>query len=60
MKAHTMRAHTTRAHIASAHIMSAHVVVRLVSLVAGLRATFRRSRMRLCRRVARHGLAAID
>jgi hypothetical protein len=50
MKAHTMRAHIARAH----------VVVRLVSLVAGLRAAFGQSRMRLCRRLARHGLAAID
>ena len=48
------------AHIVSARIMSAHIVVRLVSLVAGLRAAFGRSRMRLCRRLARHGLAAID
>ena len=44
----------------SARSMSAHVVVRLVSLVAGLRAAFGQSRMRLCRRLARHGLAAID
>ena len=47
-------------HVMSARSMSAHVVVRLVSLAAGLRATFRRSRMRLCRRLAHHGLAAID
>ena len=44
----------------SARCMSAHVVARLVSLAAGLRAAFRQSRMRLCRRLARHGLAAID
>jgi hypothetical protein len=31
------------AHIMGARSMSAHVVVRLVSLAAGLRATFRRS-----------------
>jgi hypothetical protein len=43
----------------SAGIVSAHIIARLASLVAGLRA-FRRSRMRLCRRVAHHGLAAID
>jgi hypothetical protein len=49
-----------RAQIMSARCTSAHVVARLVSLAAGLRATFRRSRLRLCRRVARHGLAAID
>jgi hypothetical protein len=40
--------------------MSARIVARLASLAAGLRATFQQSRMRLCRRVARHGLAAID
>ena len=45
------------AHIVSARIMLAHIVALLVSLVAGLRAA---SRMRLCRRLARHGLAAID
>jgi len=44
----------------SAYIMPAHIIARLVSLAAELRATFRQSRMRLCRRVARHGLAAID
>jgi hypothetical protein len=43
----------------SAHI-SAPIITWLVSLAAGLRAAFRRSRMRLCRRVAHHGLAAID
>ena len=48
------------AHIVSARIMRAHVVALLVSLAAGLRAAFGRSRMRLCRRLARHGLAAID
>jgi RNase P/RNase MRP subunit p30 len=46
------------AHIVSARIMLAHIVALLVSLVAGLRAG--QSRMRLCRRLARHGLAAID
>jgi hypothetical protein len=40
--------------------MSARIVAPLASLVAGLRATFRQSRMRLCRRLAHHGLAAID
>ena len=40
--------------------MSAHIVALLVSLVVGLRASFRQSRTRLCRRLARHGLAAID
>jgi hypothetical protein len=44
----------------SAPIMRAHIVALLVSLVVGLRATFGQSRMRLCRRQARHGLAAID
>jgi hypothetical protein len=48
------------AHIVSARIMLAHIVALLVSLVAGLRAAFGQSRMRLCRRLARHGLAAID
>ena len=48
-----------RARIMSARIMSAHIVARLASLMAGLRATFRQSRMRLCRRVAHHGLATI-
>jgi hypothetical protein len=43
----------------SAHI-SAHIITWLASLAGGLRATFRRSRMRLCRRAAHHGLAAID
>jgi hypothetical protein len=42
------------------HVMSAHFIARLASLMAGLRAAFRQSRMRLCRRLARHGLAAID
>jgi hypothetical protein len=60
MSSRHMRAHTMNTHVMSARSMSAHVVVRLVSLAAGLRATFRRSRMRLCRRAARHGLAAID
>jgi hypothetical protein len=44
----------------SAGIMRAHIVARLVALGAGLRAGFRQSRTRLCRRLARHGLAAID
>ena len=48
------------AHIMGARIMRAHIVALLVSLVAGLRAAFGQSRMRLCRRLARHGLAAID
>ena len=48
------------ARIMSARNMSAQIIARLASLVAGLRATFRQSRMRLCRRVAHHGLAAID
>jgi hypothetical protein len=48
------------AHIVNARIMSGHIVVLLVSLAAGLRAAFGRSRMRLCRCLARHGLAAID
>jgi hypothetical protein len=42
----------------SAGITSAHIVALLASM-AGLRATFRQSRMRFCRRVAHHGLAAI-
>jgi len=37
------------AHIVSARIMLAHIVALLVSLVAGLRAAFGQSRMRLCR-----------
>jgi hypothetical protein len=44
----------------SAGITGAHIVALLASPVAELRATFRQSRMRLCRRVAHHGLAAID
>jgi hypothetical protein len=48
------------AHIVSARIMRAHIAARLVSLVAGLRVAFGQSRTRLCRRLARHGLAAID
>jgi hypothetical protein len=55
-----MRARMISARNMSAYIMPAHIVARLVSLAAGLRAAFRQSRMRLCRRVARHGLAAID
>jgi hypothetical protein len=55
-----MRARMINARNMSAHIMRALIVARLVSLAAGLRTTFRQSRMRLCRRVARHGLAAID
>ena len=49
-----------RARIMSAGIVSAQIIARLASLVAGFRATFRQSRMRLRRRVAHHGLAAID
>jgi hypothetical protein len=41
----------------SAGITGAHIVALLASPVA--RATFRQSCMRLCRRVAHHGLAAI-
>ena len=48
------------ARIMSARNMSAQIIARLASLVAGLRAAFGQSRMRLCRRLARHGLAAID
>jgi hypothetical protein len=44
----------------SAPVMRAHFIARLASLVAGLRVSFRQSRLRLCRRLARHGLAAID
>jgi hypothetical protein len=44
----------------SAGILSAHIIARLASLVAGVRAAFRQSRTRLCRRLARHGLAAIE
>ena len=46
--------------VVSAHIMSARIFGRLASLAAGLQAAFQRSRLRLCRRVGRHGLAAID
>lgn len=48
------------AHIMGARIAGGHIVARLVSLVAGLRAAFGQSRTRLCRRLARHELAAID
>jgi hypothetical protein len=48
------------AHGMGARIAGRHIVALLVSLLAGLRAAFRQSRMRLCRRLARHGLAAID
>ena len=48
------------AHLVSVRVMRAHVVGLLVSVVAGLGAAFRQSRTRLCRRLARHGLAAID
>jgi len=44
----------------SARVMRAQVVALLVSVVAGLGAAFRQSRTRLCRRLARHGLAAIE
>jgi hypothetical protein len=55
-----MSARNMSAHIVNARLMSSHIVALLVPLVAGLRAAFRQSRMRLCRRLARHGLAAID
>jgi hypothetical protein len=48
------------AHGMGARITGVHILALLVSLRAGLRAAFRQSRMRLCRRLARHGLAAID
>jgi hypothetical protein len=48
------------ARIMSARITRGHIVARLASLAAGLRAAFGQSHMRLCRRLARHGLAAID
>ena len=60
MSSRNMSARAKSGRITSAHIMRAHVVARLVSLAAGLRAAFRQSRTRLCRRLARHGLAAID
>jgi hypothetical protein len=60
MSSRHVSARIVSAHVMRTRIVSAHVVTRLVPLVAGLRAAFRRSRMRLCRRVARHGLAAID
>jgi hypothetical protein len=56
MSSRTMTAGANSARITRAHIMRAHVVARLVSLAAGLRATFRQSRTRLCRRLAHHGL----
>jgi len=43
-----------------ANIASAQIIARLAALAAGLRASFRRSRLRLCRRAAHNGLAAID
>jgi hypothetical protein len=55
-----MNARNMSARIMSTHIMWAQIVALLVSLAAGLRAAFRQSRMRLYRRVAHHGLAAID
>jgi hypothetical protein len=55
-----MNAPNMSARMMSAHITSAHIIARLASLAARLRAAFRQSRMRLCRRVASHGLAAID
>ena len=55
-----MSARNMSARNMSAGIVSAHIIARLVALGAALRANFRQSRMRLCRRVARHGLAAID
>jgi hypothetical protein len=39
---------------------SARIIARLVSIVAGLRAVFGASRLQLCQRAARNGLAAID
>ena len=60
MTSRNMTSRHMSAHIVSARIMLAHIVALLVSLVAGLRAAFGQSRMRLCRRLARHGLAAID
>ena len=60
MNARNMSARIMTARIMSARIASAHIVALLVSLAARLRASFRQSRMRLCRRVAHHGLAAID
>ena len=56
MSSRTMTAGANSARITRAHIMRAHVVARLVSLAAGLRAAFRQSRTRLCRRLAHHGL----
>jgi hypothetical protein len=55
-----MTSRNTSSRNMSARAMSAHIVAGLASLVAGLRASFRRSRLRLCRRLAHHGLAAID
>jgi hypothetical protein len=60
MNAPNMSARIMSARMMSAHITSAHIIARLASLAARLRAAFRQSRMRLCRRVAHHGLAAID
>jgi hypothetical protein len=60
MSSRHMSARNMSAHIVNARLMSSHIVALLVPLVAGLRAAFRQSRMRLCRRLARHGLAAID
>ena len=60
MSSHIMSSRIMTARIMSAHIASAHIVAPLVSLAARLRASFRQSRMRLCRRLAHHGLAAID
>jgi hypothetical protein len=56
MSSRNMSARAKSGRITSAHIMRAHVVARLVSLAAGLRAAFRQSRTRLCRRLAHHGL----
>ena len=55
-----MSARNMSARNMSAGIVSAHIIARLAALGAALRANFRQSRMRLCRRVAHHGLAAID
>jgi len=40
--------------------MSNWMIVRFAVLASGLRAAFRRSRMRLSCRMGRYGLAAID
>ena len=57
MSANNMSSRNVSSRNMSAGITSAHIVALLASPVA--RATFRQSRMRLCRRVAHHGLTAI-